>query len=202
MPPYQQQNQNPYDFILNAGQGPQRGGPSKAKRILIVAVLGMLLLTIGIVVMGLLSSAGKEGRQTLLSIAQQQEELVRVADMGTQKARSPIAQNLAITTKLSIASAQKDLLDYMRAQGIKTGPKELALGKNSKTDDELTAAEQNNRYDEALTATLQKQLNAYQNSLRKAHSEAAGKSGKELLSTAYNHAGLLLNKPENQPAGS
>lgn len=189
-----QPNQNPYDFILNSGQ--QYRPDNKKKRILLVAVIGAVLLVVFMVVFSLLFSGGKGSAETLLTVAQQQTELIRVAEDGTDKARGPLAQNLAITTKLSVASAQKDLLEYMKKQRLKAGPKQLALGRSDQTDAALTAAEQNNRYDEEFTKIIEQQLAAYQASLQTAFNQTSSKAGKDLLSAAYTQAGLLLSKPQ------
>jgi lipopolysaccharide export LptBFGC system permease protein LptF len=203
MPPqqYQQPNQNPYEFILSGPpQKPGFGGGSQKKRILIVAAGGAVLLMVFMLVFSLIFSGGKGSTETLLSIARQQSELIRVANEGAQRARGPQAQNLAMTTKLSLTSAQQDLQAYIKSQGIKVKQKELAAPPNSRTDAELTAAEQDNRFDEAFTALMQQQLTAYQAALKQAYDETSSRSGRQVLSDSHAQVELLLGKPQNQSA--
>lgn len=165
------------------------------KRILVVAVLVFVLITAAIVVSALISNASKGKTETLLKVAQQQAELIRVAELGSAKAKGPVAQNLAITTKLSLLTDQKSLTTYIGKQGLKTTPALLAGGKDSKTDTQLTNAEQTNRFDEVFLDIMQRDLAEYQSSLQKAFNETEGKSGKEVLTNAFNNTKLLVNKP-------
>lgn len=200
MQPNEPQNPgNPYDFILGGPPAP-RQGRSRKKRIIITAAGGGVLLTLIMIVFSLLASSGKGSVETLVSIAQQQNEIVRIAEDGNKKARGATAQNLAITTKLSISSAQKDLLAYAKNQGIKINPDKLAETKDSKTDEQLKSAEQNNRYDETFTKVVTQQLTAYQASLRKAYNETSSQSGKSVLTSASKQIELLIATPTSQPA--
>jgi hypothetical protein len=182
-----------YDFIVNANHTPKRplvpGGNSKRGRI-IIAVSGIVLLfIIASLVMVMLASSGNSQKETLLKTAQQQAELIRVSKIGVDKARDPAARNLAITTNLSLQSDQTTLLSH-----VKLSTKEIALGKNTKTDIDLTTAEQSNRFDEVFTATIQTELAAYQKTLKTAYDQASSKKLKASLSDLYTHAGVLNTK--------
>ena len=83
---------------------------------------------------------------------------------------------------------------FITKQGRKLPAKELAFGKNSKTDELLTAAEQNNRFDEAFTEVITKQLADYEASLQQATATTNSKAGKEVLTTAYRDTQTLLGK--------
>lgn len=187
---------NDYDFIMNAGQKPKKkivlpSGNSKQSRILIV-VGGVSVLLIAVVfVMSLISSAGNATKAELLKAVQQQAEIVRISTLGIERAKGSTAKNLATTTNLSIMSDQAILTSSLAGQGVKVNPKELAAGKNQKTDAALTAAEQSNKFDEVFVQTLQTELAAYQQTLKSAYDKTSNEKLKSTLSQQFEHAGLL-----------
>ncbi len=188
-----------YDFILNHNPAPKRSiipgaGSSLKQRILFVVIGGGVLLILIVLVASLLSGAGKEKGQRLLQIAQAQNELIRVSTLGVTKATSSNARALAITTQLSMETAQKDVLSQMQKQGQNTNPTTLAATKDSKTDDALAAAAQNNRYDETFLQIMHTSLTDYQNLLKTAFDESSSKSMQTLLNNEYLGAGLLIDK--------
>jgi adenine-specific DNA methylase len=188
-----QPHDNPYQFITDANHKPKKpmlpSGNSKQARILIVAGGVVALLIIGVIVMSLISSAGKGNQETLLKAAKEQAELIRVSKIGIDKARDPATLNLAMTTNLSLQSDQAALLKH-----VKTSSKELALGKNTKTDIALTTAEQSNRFDEVFTQTIQAELTTYQKTLKSAYDGSSGKTLKATLAEQYTHASILTTK--------
>lgn len=185
------QPQPDYDFITNTNHTPKKSllpkGNSKQSRILIVVGGVIILIILATIVMALISSAGNSNQKTLLTAAQQQAELIRVSKIGIDKARDPATINLAVTTNLSLQSDQAPLLAHVKASS-----KQLALGKNTKTDVALTTAEQSNKFDEVFTATLKTELAAYRKTLKTAYDGASGKKTKATLATEYKNAGLLL----------
>ena len=181
-----------YDFITNPAQAQKKsllpgGGDSLQIRIIVVAAGLILLLIVGFIGMTLISSGGKSQQDALIKLTQQQAELVRISKIGIDKARDPAALNLATTTNFTLRSDQQALIVV-----AKTPAKQLALGKNAKTDIALTAAEQANRFDEVFTQTLQTQLTAYQKNLKIAHEGASSKKTKTVLAEQYAHATSLL----------
>jgi hypothetical protein len=149
----------------------------------------LLLVVIASILAVLLSSGGSSQKETLLKAAQQQAEIIRVSKIGIDKARDPATRNLAMTTNLSMQSDQAALLS-----NAKLSTKEIALGKDTKTDVALTTAEQSNRFDEVFTETIKTKLIAYQNSLKTAYDTASGTKLKASLSDLYNHAAVLNAK--------
>lgn len=196
--------QNPYEFIMNSGEQSKKtllpGGGNTKQRIMLVGGGGAVLLIVFMVIFSLLMGGNKGNEQVLIGLAQQQTELVRVAAIGVTKAKSPNTQNLAITTQLSVSSAQKDLLTLIKKQKIKLDPKILTQTKNTKTDTQLTAAEQDNRFDETFTLVLQQQLSAYALALKNAFNESTGINTRQALSEAAKNAELLTPKQTTQPA--
>jgi hypothetical protein len=186
-----------YDFIMSNG-APAKGGLNKKMRIAIVAALAIVLILGGLIINTLLSSAGKENTQTLLTIAERQTELMRVADLGIVGARSNTVQNLAVTTKLSIQSDQNAMLSVLKSNKIKTDPKKLTGRKDVKTDKALTQAEQANSFDETFTKILQTQLAEYKKDLKQAYDAATKPKTKQALSLQYTHATDLVKEEPTQ----
>jgi hypothetical protein len=202
MPPSQPQypQQSPYDFIVNSGQPqPKRpfslpNGGSKRQRILLIAGGGFTLLVLIIMMFSMLSGGSKEQNERLLSIAQQQTEIVRVTNLARDKARTSAAQSLAATTSITMQSSQSDVTGLLKKAGVKTDVKVLALKNDPKTDAALEAAAQNNRYDEVFTELLAREIKEYQTSVKEAYDGTSSKTQKAVLETAFINASTLLGE--------
>ncbi len=183
-----------YDFIMNPNQpGAKRpliGGHNK-HRLLMFSIIGGVLLIIILIA----SSVFFGGNKTtgLLEIAQTQQELIRVSDLGTQKAASSSARALAYTTKESMASSQNEMLGQLAKQGQKKiNPKTLAVKKNKHTDEVLAQAALDNRYDETFEKTLQQQLVEYQKLLKATYDKTGDQKLQRILNSDFDSAGLLI----------
>lgn len=190
-----------YDFILNHNQAPKRSiipgaGSSKKQRIIFLAIGAAVLLILTVLLVNLLSG-GKSKTQTLLQIAQTQEELIRVSTLASTKASSLQARSLAITTQLSMESSQKDIIAQLKKQGQKTNAKILGVAKNSKTDATLATAATDNRYDEAFSQIMLSSLSDYQKLLKAAFSETSGQQLRLTLTNDYAAAGLLIDSSKS-----
>ena len=174
------------------------GGGSLKKRLFIVGGGVTLLIIIAIVFFSVISGGGKGATQQLVEIAQEQTEIIRVADIGVTKAKGPTAKNLAITIKYSITTAQNDLLVVLEKLGSKPGAKILVLKKNANTDKVLDAAAANNNFDETFTETMKSELVAYQVDLKKAYDAASSQTTKQVLADSYNGAGVLIGGEQSQ----
>ncbi len=194
---HEQPQHNPYQFIVDTEHNKKKPlvprGNSKQSRIFIVVGGVLVLLVIGIIVSMLISNAANAGKADLIKVAQQQAELVRVSELGVTRAQSSSAKNLATTVNLTLQSDQSTLVASLKSAGVKVSTKELALGKNPKTDTALTAAEQANKFDEVFIETIQTQLVTYQKSLKTAYDKADSKKLKQTLSDQFNAAGLLAS---------
>lgn len=198
MDPYSNQTpqQNPYDFILNPSQPPKKqlfGGGSMKSRIIIVAVGLILLMIIGAIISSLIANANKGPTEQLKSIVAQQQEIIRIANSGTDSALTSTGRSFAATVKMSIQTDQKNLRDQLSTTGIGLKPEELSSKRNSKTDEALKAAADNNRYDEELIDALSKMLNTYAKDLKSAFDATKNQDTKQVLSDAYSSAVTILN---------
>lgn len=188
---------NPYDFIMGSPAGPPQKGVkgldgNKRGRIILVAIVTVVVLIIGIVIMGIIKGSGDKTVPGLISIAQQQTEIARIAAIGAQKARSTDTKNFAMTTQVSLESDQLTTVALIKANKGKADTVILAGGKNTKTDALLTQAEQANKFDEVFKQKIQADLVAYQKLVKTTYDTAEGKKTKQALSVVYKHASLLL----------
>ncbi len=189
-----QPEQSPYHFITNADHAPKKSllsGSSKQGRIIIVAIGVIILITIVLVASTLLSAGSNAAKAELIKTAQAQTEIIRISKLGIDRAKSTSAKNLATTTYLSLQSDQSELLAALGKQGVKLNAKELALGKNAKTDTLLTNAEQSNKFDEVFIKTIQTELTQYQKTVKAAYDKVSGKTLKATLKDQYANANTL-----------
>lgn len=186
---------NPYQFIVDADHTKKRRGAglgnSKQGRIFIVLGGVLALIILAIVVSMIISSAGNAGKAELVSAAQKQAELIRVSKIGLDRAKGSSAKNLATSVNLALISDQNTMNTTLKSAGIKLSPKDIALGKNQKTDATLTSAEQSNKFDEVFITTIQAQLVSYQKTLKAAYDQTDSQKLKQSLATQFNTAGLL-----------
>lgn len=188
-----------YDFIMNPGKPPRRSllpsGNSMVGRIVVIAGLGVVLIIAIIIVMSLFSGSGNMPK--LVTVAQKQQELIRISTLATTTGlgqSSQTTKNFTESCLLSLTSAQQQLLNFTSTHGKKISQKELALGKNTATDATLKSAIQATNFDSTYTNIMQTQLATYANSLKSAFSTAKNVNEKQLLSNDYSGAQLLLKQ--------
>ena len=193
-PPPQQPEQNPYEFFMepqNSGKkGLLPGNGSPMTKVLLIAgaaILGLFIIGIIIVMM----AGGKGDSAPLLSVAQTQTEIIRVAGEGAKVTKTSRLQNFAVTTQVTVSSAQRELLALMSKQGIKTDDKQLALGKKAKTDTALAAARAANTYDITFASTMETELDGYMAKLKEASAKATTRAERALLEKQLAGAKLL-----------
>lgn len=182
-----------YDFIFNDGQpGKKSLLPSnmgKRGRIILVAAGAMIGIMLVVIIVGLISGSQKGDTQALITAAKQQEELIRIAEIGVSKAKTQDAKNIAITTKLSLSSQQSEMQAAIKAAGVSS--KSAKSTPSSKTDQALLTAEQNNRFDEEFLKIMSDSLSAYQKSVKAAYDGATSKKLKSALTTQFKSANTL-----------
>lgn len=186
-----------YDFILNPPSTKKKHllptSNSPKQRILIAVAFGGVMLIVLILVIGMLFGS-KNNSATLIDLAAQQSEIIRVSDIGANKAKTPAAKNLAITTKLSLQTTQNQTLDHLKKLKNTVGTKELAQKKNTKTDQQLDAAAVNNKFDEIFIQIIRSSLSDYRTAVKKLYDTTSSKTEKQFLASSYNGAGILINE--------
>ena len=184
-----QHSHNPYDFIMNPSAPPKKRllptGNSKTSRIAVAAAGGAVLLVIVFLVMSLLNSGSANLKADYLSLAQQQADLIKIADMGVAKSKTQEAKYLASTTKYTMLSAQPATQAAAKKAGVKINSKSLSKGHDSQTEKKLNEASQANRFDEVFIGTLREKLKNYQAKLTEIYNATKSKSQREALSKDY-----------------
>lgn len=150
----------------------------------------MVILTI--VVVTVLGSVDRAVKDDWLTALKQQQEIIRISEIGIAKARGSEAANLAITTNLSFSSSKGSLTSLASKAGVKADAKLLNTGKDEQTDLRLTQAEQTNQFDEIFIQTMKAQLADYQATIKKLHEASKTKTAKDQLNDSYQDAGLLI----------
>lgn len=190
------QPKSPYDFLANDPRKQRRSLPlaglSFRKKLLLLGGGAVIIMIIIALVSSLFLNGSSNTVQQIRALAIEQNELIRISELGSQKARSSNAMNLAVTARATITSDQKATITYLGSQKQKIPAKELATGKNAKTDDLLRRAEQANQFDDVFTKELQTELKTYQANVKKAYDATSSKKAKALLSDNYNHVKVLI----------
>lgn len=203
IPPVPDGGPGQYDFIMN--DSPKRPksilptGGSLKKRIILVVGGALVVLTIFAIVLTLIFSSGGEDKKALKGLVLTQTELIRVSNSATTKSRAVETQNFAQTTNLILTTSKSETTSYLAKQKVKISDKDLALSKNTKTDEALSSAEKAGRYDEAAIATLEKSLATYKTELKQAYGKATTTKQKQLIQSLYDQADKLT---KNQPTSS
>lgn len=198
MQPQAEQTAPDYSFITNPQQ-PKRpslfnlGAGSKTLRIVVVVGGFFLLLILFIAFKNILSGSNKS-IPALVNIAQDQQELIHLAQNGTQNAVSGTAKNFSQTAALSLQSEQRQLLVYLKSNGRKVSTGELSLGLSKLTDSQLTAAVSASNFDPTYTSIMKTKLTSYQQALKSAFAQTKGSKGHALLNDDYTASQLLLQQ--------
>lgn len=191
-----QPNTGQYDFIT-APQQPHHslfGGGPKAKTIAIIT--GGAVLVIVLVWFIFSSIFGGQGPATapLVSLAQKQNELVRISSDALNQATEQTTKNLAANVEASLQTDQTSLLAFLQKHGTKVNPKVLAQTASKQTDSQLASAQTNGTYDHTYISIIQSQLTAYEQSLKSTFDSTTNPDERQLLSNEYANAQLLLQQ--------
>lgn len=193
---------NPYDFILNEPPKKKRSlvpkGESKKQRMIIMFGFGAALLTVLIIIFSLISGAGNSSIENVESAAKEQQEIIRVAEIGERGARSSATQSFAISVKLAFTSTQQQFLTYLEGRDRKLKGKELNARLDEDTDVTLKTAGDSGKFDETFETVMTEHLEAHKQKLIKYYESAGSKTQKELFKGAYEQIQGLLddNAPE------
>lgn len=180
------------------GKVSQLDGLSKRKRLMLAAAAGAgLLLVFGIIFSLLLGGGGESTAQQTLKLAQQHKETLRIAEIGIKKSRSSEVRNLATTVKLTLQSTENQIVAIAQKDQEKVTNSQLSAGKNTKTDEALVNAEQNNRFDEKFKQTIYSHIEVYLQQLRIVYNASDSKSDKQVLDNIYSQLYKILPSQTN-----
>lgn len=194
---------NEYDFILNSTSSPKGGfssklgGSSTAQRLILVVGGAVVMLLIVIVLFSVVFKGGGGTAAQLMDLAEQQNEIARVADIGVNKATSSATKNFAHTTKLSLLSDQQQTLALLKKIGRKVNVKLLGSKNNPVTDQQLDDATANNEFDTTFTKIITDELTSYRSSVQADYKSATGTNEKQLLQDSFNSVSILINNQKS-----
>lgn len=186
--------QSPYDFILNPeppAKNSPLGGGSILKRLLAIVGILLVLSIIGVFAANFLIPKDTSGAQ-IVAIAQEQQELARVASVIAQGANSGELKDFATTTQMSIETNRQASMQYITERKIEVDDEMLALKQDAETDASLKAAKSTNTFDRVAAQTLNGQLVEYQANLKKAYDVTTGEKARKILQASYDTASALV----------
>lgn len=175
---------NPYDYLNTSPRGRNSfgGGDPKKKLIMSVAFVAIVLLVVGIG-LSIILSLGKKDYTPFKDALYTQNEIIRIADAATTKARTPTTRQFVATILYSTSTEKAQTQEILKKGGVKITDKQLAAKKNADNDKTLETAEQANRYDEKVTEVLNTLLLQYSKDIKEAKTIASTKTEKELIAT-------------------
>lgn len=186
-----------YDFFMNPAPPPKRSliptGSSLKQRVIVVVGGGVALMIL-IIIFSSVFLGNHTNTTSLVTIAQQQNELVRVATEGDQQATQQTTKNLVLNIELGLTTNQQQLLAYLKKVGQTPSTKELAATQSATTDQQLTAAAAASNYDPVLVGILQNQLTKYTQTLKQTFAATKSTTQRQLINTDYEAAVLLLKQ--------
>jgi hypothetical protein len=186
---------NPYEFIVSPNTpkhtGSLLGGNKFFMQIgLLVGGVIVVMVLVAVILNALVPT--KASTAQLTTIAEQQQELIRVATLGSKQAQGQPAKNFAASVQYGLISGQSQILDYLATHGKKLDTKTLSLKQNSKTDQLLADAASAGNFDSVFTQTIADQLDTYQETVRTTYKASSNDTLKKLLQNEYNAAGTLV----------
>lgn len=164
----------------------------KPARIALTA-LGTLLV---LVILYAVIFGGKTTNSSqLTSVMASAQEIARVSALVQLGSQNTDTKDLASTAETVLSSQEQELRSYLKTGKIKVDSKKLVAKLDKNTDKQLTAALQNNSYDQTYYNYLKTNLVAYLNDLDAA-SKGANKKAQAILSAANASVQTLLSAPQ------
>lgn len=190
---------NPYDFIMNPAAPPPKRPlkiPATNTKNGFLIKIGLIVgaaivLIIGVMIASSLFTTDTSGVTTMTTLAQTQNEVIRVAAQGAAAGRDQKVKNFAVNTNLSVSTQQLRTLNYLVSKGTKLGVKQLSLKESKTTTDQLAQAKATSTFDAAFLQIMQTSLDSYSSDLQKAYQDAPNSTIKKLLKSDYEQTQLL-----------
>lgn len=192
------QDSNPYDFIMNPAAPPPKKrlpvpttGPNAFLVKIGLIVGAVIVLMIAVTVAINLFSSGKTSTEEFRSLAQTQQEVIRVATAGDDDARSQAVKNAAKSITLSVTTQQLKTLNYLAQRDVTMKDKDLELKLNADTDKTLDQANQTSTFDSVFLQVMSKELEAYSNELKTLYGTTSNAAAKKILKDDFDQTQLL-----------
>jgi hypothetical protein len=191
-----------YNFIMADSKPPSklngllRG--SLTTRILVL-LGGLLILLIVFAIVKSLLTTPQFSTADYITVTQQQAEInyILTTDLTAdtrQAALTPANNNFAISAQLSIASAQSQILTYLKTNHVKVSPKQLTANLDKSVDTQLSNSLTTNDFNQVFVQVMQNELQIYAKDLSRAYNTSRGPKGRTMLINQYNGARLLYKQ--------
>lgn len=192
------QDNNPYDFIMNPAAPPPKkrlpipGSNSNPFLVKIGLIVGgvIILMIVATVVLNLLTG-GKTSTEEFRSLAQTQQEVIRVSAIGDNDARSQSVKNAAKSINLSVTTQQLKTLSYLSKNDVTMKEKELELKINADNDKKLDEANQTSTFDSVFLQVMRGVLESYGNELKQMYDGTSNTQAKQIIKEDYEQVQLL-----------
>ncbi len=198
MDQYNQDQGNPYEFILNPEQ------PKKAKKVggmgnrfmrtIIFVVVGVAVFFILAAIVINALAPKRISDKDLIGLAQTQAELIRISNQAASQATRQTTRNLATTVQYTMSTQQKQVLEVLAGMGVEVAKKELALKQDATTDQKFATAKSTSTYDQTFTEIIQTELTGYANSLKALNELAATAEDRDRMGDYYQQTQLLISQ--------
>ncbi|GEM_PF-1596704 len=182
----------PYDFIMSANTAPPKVQKKHLPKLFAIVGAGAVLVVVAFVIMSFANR--NTSAPVLLQIAQQQTEIVRVAQLNFSKLDDSKVKNFSVNTSLTLASTQAEYLKFLAANDAAVDEKVLTAGMDTKTDDTLKAAAGNGTLDSTTTTVLIDELTDYQRSLTAAYQGSQNQTARATYKAMFDEAALLIEQ--------
>jgi len=196
MNPNQNTNNDQF-YFMNDNHSPQRnsfsrGNSSTKSRIFVVAGGLLVIIVIAFILNIIISGSKSANNKNIINIIEDQAIMMQISSQGITNSKNQTILNLSATTKLSMASAQSQLIKLAVAEGVPITPSEQAYSSSSvKTS--LGSAILNGTFDAAYISNYQSKINLYQNNISIAYNGETKAAMKALLSTLYKQNKILTD---------
>ena len=158
-----QQTTSEYEFILSPQQKHRAGNyaqPPK-KRLILSALFITGVFIIIAIAFSIISSIGAPNTGDLKSLAAQQTEIARIADVGLDSATSPDTINTLISLRSIAISDRVQIQQYLQNNGSSLDASDVAAAQNADTDSVLAAAENTAGFDDVALNEITKLAEQY-----------------------------------------
>ena len=192
-----------YDFIREVNEAIEHHDTDKdkRKRILIASAGGVGLIIVIVMLASLIFGGGPDITQRLVSIAQRQQEITRISEIGIDNARDSDVRQFATTTRSAMRSSQNDIVDLIEARaGRRVSQSQLRATESAQITQDLETARQANRFDIAFAETILSELTDYQTLLGIVARETSSANERGVLQALDREVTVLINQlagPDN-----
>jgi hypothetical protein len=185
----------PYDFILT-NQPKKRlmshfGATSRRQRILQVVIGGLVILILFIVILDIISKAGRGNTVQLYQVAAAQQDMIAITRIGVANCQSQQFINQSATAQQVITTQANNLTAYLVSIGLKNTTKQVSRYLNTQDEKTLNNDINSGLFNDAYLTIYTNQLNFYRSGLQIAYGDTKKQVLKNQLANDYAALGDL-----------